>query len=320
LKLAAAQSDLRNRIAVAWVDVLAAQALRDLFTRALATATAQAEQEDRRFHAGEGTRDAVAEATAQRNSMRARLAEGLLELQARVQAFNLLTRLGVAGLDDNRLPAVAELGLIAEPEQGMLDRILESNPELAAARENEALNERRLAQASADHLPTLDLVGAVNRAENDTTNTLGTRYRNSQVGVQLMIPIFSGGAVSASERQAAAAHAAATADRDAVAQRLRIQFGADWRAQAGLRERALGAMELVQAALEQRRAVELSVKKGFKTWGDVGNVNQMLVRRESDVVDAIGQLLKTQARLLSLLPTTDTAWDRWASGLTSLMR
>lgn len=318
-KLLAAQSDLWNRTAVAWVEVLTAQALRDLFTRTLEAARVQAEQEERRFRGGEGTRDAVAETAAQRSAVRARLTESGLELQAKVQAFNLLTRLGVAGLEDDRLPTVAALDLIPEPEQGLLDRILAVNPELAAARANEALSERRLAQASADHLPTLDVVGAVNRAENDSTNTLGTRYRNVQLGVQLVIPIFSGGGVSASQRQAAAAYVAATADRDAVAQRLRLQFGSDWRAQAGLRERAMGAMELVQAALEQRRAVELSVKKGFKTWADVGTVNQLLARRESDVVDAIGLLLKTQARLLSLLPTADPAWSRWALGLANPM-
>jgi len=319
-KLLAVQSDLWNRTAAAWVDVLTAQALRDLFTRTLEAATVQAEQEERRFRAGEGTRDAVVEAAAQRNAARARLAEVGLDLKAKVQAFNLLTRLGVAGLEDQRLPTVAVLRLLPEAEQEMLDRILTVNPDLAAARANEALSERRLAQASADHLPTLDVVGAVNRAENDSTNTLGARYRNVQLGVQVVIPIFSGGGVNASQRQAAAAHVAATADRDAVAQRLRVQFAIDWSSQAGLRGRAMAAMELVQAALEQRRAVELSVKKGFKTWADVSNVNQMLVRRESDVVDAIGLLLKTQARLLSLLPAADPAWDRWALGLANPMQ
>jgi len=319
-KLLSTQSDLWNRTAVAWVEVLTAQALHHLFARSLEAVTVQAVQEERRFRGGDGTRDAVVETAAQQSAVRARLTEADLELQAKVQAFNLLTRLGVAGLHERRLPTVAALDLIPEPEQQMLDRILVMNPELAAARANEVLSERRLAQASTDHLPTLDLVGAVNRAENDSTNTLGTRYRNVQLGLQLIIPIFSGGGVSASQRQAAAAYVAATADREAVAQRLRVQFGSDWRAQAGLRERAIGATELVQAALEQRRAVELSVKKGFKTWADVGVVNQLLARRESDVVDAISLFLKIQARLLSLLPTADSAWNRWASGLANPMK
>ena len=319
-KLAAAQSDLWNRTAVVWIEVLAAQSLRDLYTRALEAAIVWDQQEQKRFRVGEGTRDAMAEAAAQRGVVRARLAEATLDLQAKVRAFNQLTRLGVASLEGYQMPITPGPDQILEPEQVLLDRILASNPELAAARAVEAVSERRLAQAKSDHLPTLDVVGSLNRAENDTPNTLGTKYRNALLGVQLVIPIFAGGSISALQRQAAAAYVAASADREAVAQRLRVQFFSDWNAQAGLHERASGARQLVQAAREQRRAIELGVKKGIKTLGDLGNVDQLLVRRESDVVDAVAQLVKAQARLLSLLPIADPAWNQWALNVTSPAR
>lgn len=317
---AAAQSDLWTRTVAAWIDVLAAQAVRDVYVRTLASATLSAEQEQRRFGAGEGTRDAMVEAAAQRAGVRAQLAEAGLDLRSKLQAFNLLTRLGVLAFDTYQLPAVTRLGLLPEFEQALLDRILATNPDLAAMRAAEAVSERRLAQASADHLPTLDLIGAVNRAQNDSTNTLGARYHNTQIGVQLVVPIFAGGGVNAAQRQAAAAYVAAQADREAMVQRLRTQFVSDWNAQTALRERGEAAGGLVEAAREQRWAIELGIKKGLRTWAEFGAADQSLARRESDLVSLTGQLIKTQARLLSLLPATDSAWDRWALAVSGLAR
>lgn len=317
---AAAQSDLWTRTVAAWIDVLAAQAVRDVYVRTLASATLSAEQEQRRFGAGEGTRDAMVEAAAQRAGVRAQLAEAGLDLRSKLQAFNLLTRLEVLAFDAYQLPAVTRLGLLPEFEQALLDRILATNPDLAAMRAAEAVSERRLAQASADHLPTLDLIGAVNRAQNDSTNTLGARYHNTQIGVQLVVPIFAGGGVNAAQRQAAAAYVAAQADREAMVQRLRTQFVSDWNAQTALRERGEAAGGLVEAAREQRWAIELGIKKGLRTWAEFGAADQSLARRESDLVSLTGQLIKTQARLLSLLPATDSAWDRWALAVSGLAR
>lgn len=310
LGLVQAKSDLWMRTAWAWVDVLAAQSQRELHTRMLQAGTVWVDQENARFRSGEGTRDAVAEATAQRASMKSRLTETGLDLQGKLQAFDLLTHLGATDITNHRL--TTSPGLLGEPEEGLIERMLASNPELAAARANEAVSDRRLAQVGADHLPTLDIVGGASKAQNDSTTTLGTRYRNWQLGLHLVIPIYSGGGVDASQRQATAALTAAAADRAAVVQRLRTQFASHWNAQAGLRERWLGAQELVLAAREQRRATELSVMKGLKTRADLSHLESLLAQRESDVVDVISQILKKQAQLLSLLPTSDPAWNRWA--------
>lgn len=67
----------------AWVHVLAAKALRDVYSRALDSATVSAEQEEaQRFKAGECTRDVVAESAAQRTAAHAQLVEAHPDMQA----------------------------------------------------------------------------------------------------------------------------------------------------------------------------------------------------------------------------------------------
>lgn len=312
-KLASAMSDLWSRTSSAWIDVLATTAVRDAYRLPVASAESAAQQEKRRFELGDGTRDAAAEAAAQLVDARAQLANAEVDLRAKRQAFLLLTRLEASGFDSLRVPALDRLPTGLPSPEDALARVIDTNPELLASRASETVAQRRLHQAAADHLPTLDILGSKTNAQNDTTNTLGTRYRNEQIGLQLQVPIYSGGGVSAIERQLAAQYAAAGAERDALEQKLRTQISADFELMRGLRERLHSAQELLGASREQKRGAELALRGGLKTWADVHSADQLIARRSADVVGLSTAVLKVQARLLSLLPVTDPAWSQWTS-------
>ncbi len=311
-KLLAAQSDLWVRTTEAWLDVLTAQAAHDIFERTLVSVAVAADQEKKRFSAGEGTRDVMSEAAAQLSLARAQSIESTLNLQARVQAFNVLTRLGVTEFNDQRLPKEAKFGFIPGSEEEFLGHVLAVNPELSAARTTELVFEKRVSQNFSDHMPSLDLIGSLARGENDTANSvLGTQYNKSVIGLQLLVPIYSGGGVSATHRQSVAVYEASKLDREALIHRLTTQIGADWKSLAGQRARAAAALELVQSAREYRRSIELGIKAGLRTWADLGAADLQLARRENEFATTLGLMTKTQARLLALLPATDPAWERW---------
>lgn len=314
-RMVATQTDLWGRTAAAWVDVLASQSMREIYRRTVESLIVSAAQEKRRFELGDGTRDTMAEAAAQLALARAQFAENSLDLDARLRVFNLITRMSVKDFKGWQLPSIERLGVLPEAEEALLARILDTNAEVRAAQIGEQIGERRLAQASADHLPTLDLVGGFNRGQNDSTSTLGLRYNNSQVGVQLAVPIYSGGGISSSERQATAAVTAAKADRDALIQKLQTQYLTDWSAQSALKERVNAAEQLLGAALEQRRAAELGLQAGVRTWADVGAADLLRSRRESELINLTANFIKVQARLLALLPPDDPAWDRWTKSV-----
>ena len=315
-----AQADVFNRTAAAWIDVLGARALRQAYQRLADSAQGIAEQARQRFAAGDGTKDAVAEAEAQLMSAKAQVMEAELDLGAKRHTFAQITRLEQAGFDGFELPAVAELADIPEADDQLLGRVLAGNAEITAQRLDARISERRLAVAGTDHLPTLDLIGGRAQARNDTTNTLGLRYSNYSFGVQLVVPIFSGGSASAAERQAAATVLAAQATVDALGQRLRSQFVTDWLAQQGLRQRAQATLGLIESAREQRRAVAAHVAAGSKTLADLSTADQLIARREADLVAVQVLQVKAQARVLALLPAQDDAQRRWAMALSGRAR
>lgn len=315
LRVGATRSEVWGRVATAWVDLLNAQTVRDAQQRLVEVLEFAVEIERRRFQAGEGTKDLVVEVQAQLGQAQAQLAEAQLDIQTRLGVLNLLTGLSWPGFQGHRMPVPADAQALPGSEQALLDAVLAENFELQAARAAEAISQRRAAQADMDHRPTLDLIASASLSDSEQSSTLGSRTRGSSIGVQLNVPIYSGGAIVATQRQAAATVAVSVAEREVVAQRLRIQVASDWRVQSALHERIRGAAGLVSAAREQRRAVGLGIRAGLKTYADLSQVDQLLTRRLIEQANLQASLWKVQARLLALLPVTDSALEQWVSAL-----
>jgi outer membrane protein/protease secretion system outer membrane protein len=89
---------------------------------------------------------------------------------------------------------------IAEAEAG--------SPELRAARYRVTMAEQEVQKAGAGHHPTLDIVAFSGKSGNDSlatlSNTGDVRFRQNVIGLQLSLPIFAGGQVSATVGQARA--------------------------------------------------------------------------------------------------------------------
>lgn len=318
-KLYSAQSDLWLRTVSAWVDVLAAVENRRAQAEAVKSTGHAAEQAKKRKAAGDGTRDNQAEAEAQHELAKAQLVEAEQTLKARQTNLRLLV--GEApDLSKYKLPHFSRVNLLTLSEPKVLERALDINPELLSAKAAEGINDKRLTQAKLDHLPTVDLVASHSKADSDTVNTIGTKYTTSQIGVQISIPLFTGGGLNASERQAAASYAASMADRRAAEVRLTNQVSNDWASYLANAERASSAEALVKAAREQRRSAELGLKAGIRTWAEVANADLLIARREADHIAYTANAIKTQARVLSVLPVTEDVWGQWVRELGSFSK
>lgn len=314
-KYVSAQSDLWSRTAGAWLDLLAARSMVEVYSRAVKSVAESSRQEGRRYDLGDGTKDTRAEAAAQLAQARAMLLDAELSLKARERAYELLTALPSDALAKRHLPPETATRLEPNQRDELWALVLSSAPELHAAQAAQNISLSRANQALYDHLPTLDLVASASSAQNDTTNTLGYRYTNRQVGAQLVVPLFSGGGMAATRRQAYATYEASVADREALLMRIETQFMGDWASQAGLLERTLAARSLVMAAQEQRRSAELGLAKGLRTWTDLSNADLLLARRFSDLINLQVTFFKTQARILSLVPIQTPAWQEWVDRL-----
>lgn len=315
LKFQSAKSDLWNRTANAWIDLLSAQMTKMTYAKAIQTVAESASQEAQRFEKGDGTKDSMIEAQAQLKQAKAMLSDAELNLQSKLKAYKILT-----GLDSNdwltrRLPSENRVNFNAFGKDVLWERIDEETPELLAAVAVERINQIKAQQSKYDVYPTLDAYGQSTNAQNDTTNTLGYQYRNNQVGLQLNYPLYAGGGLEATKRQALASYEASVADRESLSIRIQNQFDGDWSAQAGFLEKANAAQALVLAAQEQKKAAEMGIQQGLRTWTDVSNAALLLARRETDLNTVLVNLYKLQSRILSLLPSDDPTWDEWVRQL-----
>ena len=311
LKFQSAKADLWNRTSSAWIDLIAAQMSRSAYDVAIKTVAESANQEKLRFEKGDGTKDAYIEAQAQLMQAKALLTDAELNVKSKLKAFLLLTNMEPKDWMNRELPLSSIPTFNALNKESMWEKVMEQTPELLAARVVEEINKIRVDQSSYDQLPTLDVYGQASRAQNDTTNTLGYHYQNQQVGVQLSVPLYSGGGLQATKRQSVATYEASIGDREALQMRLETQFTSDWASQEGLNARAVAAKSLALSAQEQKKATLLGLQKGLKTWSDVSNVELLLARRMTDLISIQQNIFKLQARVLSLIPVDDSAWQEW---------
>ena len=311
LKFQSAKSDLWSRTSGVWIDLIAAQMSSLSYDAAIKTISESATQERIRFEKGDGTKDAYIEAQAQLLQAKALLKDSELNLKSKYKAFVLLTGSEPRDWMEKKLPLSKFPSFDTVGKENIWERILETTPELLASRVIENINKIKVDQAYYDQLPTVDMYGQASRAQNDTTNTLGYHYQNQQVGVQLSVPLYTGGGLQATMRQSAASYEASIADRESLKMRIEAQFISDWLGQEGLSERAYAAKSLVLSAEEQKRATLLGFQKGIKTWTDLSNIELLLARRTAELISIQQNIFKLQARILSLLPVDDEAWDSW---------
>ena len=79
---------------------------------------------------------------------------------------------------------------------------LANNPELASQREALEVARYEVERNRAGHLPKLNAYASVRKMESESGNTYNQRYDTNTIGIEISLPLYSGGGVSASVRQA----------------------------------------------------------------------------------------------------------------------
>ena len=211
------------RVVSSYLDVLFAQ---DQLALARVQRDAHLEQQkvnQRLFEKGEGTRTDMLETQARLDLAEAQLIESQDNLQAARETLE-----GVIGMDPGELDRLGEdfrpAALNPSSFEEWSKLALARNNQLAAARlavENARLD---IGRNKAGHLPRVDFVAAYSKADSETLTNLGQENTNRQLGVQVNIPIYSGGAVSASTRQAAANYGRAQAELDSLTNQTLVEL------------------------------------------------------------------------------------------------
>lgn len=195
--------ELADRLVFSYIQMLLANdnvALAEAEIKALEEQVARALQRQQR---GEGTRTEVAQSQATLDLTRARLVENQDQLDTAGRALRKLTGVEVTWLRNMAADYVPK-PLVPQRLQEWLDLAEDQNPMLRSRRQNIEVARLTIERNKAGHLPRVDVIASAGRFRNESLSSLGQSSVQQSVGVQLSMPLYSGGSVEASVKQAVA--------------------------------------------------------------------------------------------------------------------
>ncbi len=212
-KAAAAKSDadLRKetvnlivRITEAYCNTLYAEDNQEFSQAHIKATREQLQQAKKRFENGLGTITEVKESQANHDMA---IAEGL-DISSNV-AYTRGELEELIGVYPEQLCRLAPEKMTLQPlapasVDTWIDMALSANPSLTAAKEEIRIAEHDVQKQRAGRYPTIELVAGRNYSESENNYSIGSTYDTYSIGLQLSVPIYSGGYVSAAVRQAQA--------------------------------------------------------------------------------------------------------------------
>jgi outer membrane protein len=315
-QLALAAQDLILRAAQAYFDVLLAH---DNVALAEAQKTAigqQLEQAKRNFEVGTATITDTHEAQARYDLTAAQEIAARNDLELRRRALEQV----IGRASPELAPLGARFTLKAPEPANMASWVevaLQANLQVQVARSAQTFAQQEIERNRAAHLPTLDLFGTLSNvgAGAGTLTSVGNDTRTSGVGVQLALPIYSGGLVSSRVREAIANQSRASDDLEAA--RRTAEFNAR-QAYLGITS-GIAQVRALEAALvstqSQLDSTRVGQEVGVRTQVDVLNAQQLLFSAQRDLAQSkytyVLSLLRLEAAIGELTESDLVAVNQW---------
>ena len=283
-KLLAAEQDLVMKVSTAYFDVLASQDNLAYLLAQKAAVTEQLASAKRNFEVGTATITDTREAEARFDLVVAQEIAGRNDLQVKKLALDQLVG------KTNSAPLPVKLPLQLPPVQpgdvaAWVQKSEEMHPTVRQSRLAFEVAQMEAKKAQTASMPTLDLTGNLNMANNNGTASAGASYRTTTatVGLSFNMPLFSGYAIENRVKEALALEEKARTDLEAVkrsvAQASRTAF-------FGLLS-GQGQVKALQAAEASSQSALDANKLGY----------QVGVRINIDVLNSQSQLFDTKAKL-----------------------
>lgn len=263
-----------------------AQYAEDQLALAIAQRDAFAEQgrsNMRLFQRGEGTRTDVLETQAKLDLSEAQVLEARDNLQNARDALAAMVGMRITALDP-----LSDQFRVRPMEPVNVDTwqelALNNNPEISAQRYAVEIAREEIQKNRAGHSPRLDLVASVAKNESDTINTLNQSANTRSIGVQLNIPLYSGGAVTAATTQAVANFEKARADLDGRSSQVLVELRKQFNLTFSSTARIAAAQKALESATVLVEATQKSVQGGQRTNVDVLNARQQVFEARRELV------------------------------------
>ena len=288
------------RVAGAYFETLMADEQLELVLAQKTTYTALVDAAKKGLAAGSGTRTDIDDAQSRLDMSLAQ------ELEARQSQD--LTRRQLQLLVNQPVERIAKLNVsalkLALPEPANLDawtqKAEQASPEIKALQARLDQAKREVSKSQAGHLPTLDAIAQWSNSGSENITRINSRYENKSIGVQLNIPIYSGGYVNSTIRQAVAEQTRAEETLEALRRDLGVRVHKEYRgvSEGVMRVRALE--QAVRSAEQMMKSTQMSLKAGSRTQLDVLNAQQQYTLTLRDLAQARFVYLMSKVKLAAL--------------------
>ncbi len=287
---------LISRLTTAYLDTLFSE---DQLRLAIAQRDAYYENQvanQNLFDKGAGTRTDVLEARARFELAQAQVLEAENNVKNRRDELGVIVG-GDPGTLDTLVPALPELPMTPATLAEWESLATANNPEVRALRYSVEYAQTEVERNRAGHYPRVDLVASHSRNTADSLFTFNQQSTVNAIGIQMSLPIYSGGGVNAQTRQAAARLGSGRAELDAAVQKALVEVRKQFQLVTSSRIR-MGAMEqAVRSAAEAVEATRKSVAGGQRVNLDVLTAMQQLYTARRDLSEARHGYLLAYLRL-----------------------
>lgn len=294
--------DMATRLVEAYIDVAYR---RENIALAQAQALTYREQlalNQQLANLGEGTVTDEAETQARYGLAQAQVIEAQDALNAAQGILSNIIGVPVANIDDVEAQKgpFALLALKYPTLDAWQRQAKSNNPELLATKQGIEVAHYEVERNRAGHFPRVALYASHSENDSNSDNTVGQKYRTDSIGVQVSVPIYAGGGVSASTNQAAARYMQAKYEMAAQSDKMLTDLQQQYNL-CRSSETKLKAYELaLQAADKQVIATRQSVKAGMRVNVDVLNAEQQRYMTQKEYAEAKYGYLKAWVSLQSL--------------------
>jgi protease secretion system outer membrane protein len=280
----ARSSDLMVRLLTAYVETRYAEDQLNLYTAQRDTYAEQRKVNDRLFAKGEGTKTEMLETQAKLDVSEAMRLEAIDTLQTARNNLEAIVGADVKQLDG--LSVDFKPMLDTEDFDTWKRYAEEKNPEIIASKYGVEIAQKEISKSQAGHAPRIELNANYNHGVSETFATKNQDLNMRTVGVQLIIPIYSGGYVNATSKQAVARKDKARADLDATVSKVMVELRKQFSAVKSGVVKIGGLQKSVDSATALVEATKQSIKGGVRINADLLNAQQQLVAAKRDLASA----------------------------------
>ena len=299
------EQNLAVRVSGAYFEAMLTREQLDLVLSQRAAYTTQLDAARKSLTGGSGTRTDVDDAQARLDMNAAAELEARENIDYTMRQLQVLVNQPVDKLATLDLSKFEPLGPQPNRVESWYERAYQSSPQLASLKAQVEVSRQEVDKARSGHYPTLDAIAQWSKSDSENVLNINSDYTNKSIGLQLNVPIFAGGYVNSTVRQALAGQEKAEQALEAGRRDLEMRVFKEFRGVAENVPKIRAEEQALRSADQSVLSSKKSFQGGNRTIVDVLDAEQRRMVVLRDLAQTRYQYLMSKIRLLALVGAAD---------------